>query len=74
MALTRALGALSGLLVAGAVVGAVVSLVTGPLLDASTQFRAAVVVAFVAIVVLGAVALGTRGSSEWLANGGYWDT
>lgn len=74
MALTRVLGVLSGLLVAGTVVGALVSLVTGPLLDASVQLRAAVVMVFVAVVVLAAVAVGTRTSGEWLANGGYWDT
>lgn len=72
MAYTRVLGVLTGLLVAGSVVGAVVSLVTGPLLDASTQLRAAVVVALVAVSVLLMVVVGTRGSGEWLANGGYW--
>jgi hypothetical protein len=34
--------------------------------------RAAIVVALVAISVLGMVVVGTRGSGEWLANGGYW--
>jgi MFS-type transporter involved in bile tolerance (Atg22 family) len=58
--------------VALSVVGALVSLVTGPLLDASVQMRAAIVVALVAVSVLAMVVVGTRGSGEWLANGGYW--
>jgi MFS-type transporter involved in bile tolerance (Atg22 family) len=69
---TRPLGLLCALAVALSVVGALVSLVTGPLLDASVQMRAAIVVALVAVSVLAMVVVGTRGSGEWLANGGYW--
>jgi hypothetical protein len=72
MAYTRVLGVLVGLLVAGSVVGAVVSLITGPLGDGSVQLPAAAVVALVAVSVLLMVVVGTRGSGEWLANGGYW--
>lgn len=72
MGYTRVLGLLVGVLVAGSVVGALVSLVTGPLLNATVQLRAAVVVGFVAVCVLAMVAVGTRGSAEWLKNSGYW--
>lgn len=66
---TRLLSAVCGLAVALVALGAVVSLVTGPLAGS----RAAVVtMALVVGSVVGMVVVGTRGSAEWLESGGYW--
>jgi hypothetical protein len=71
MDLTRPLGVVAGLGVALATVGAVVSLVTGPL--AGSRATAAIAtMALVVVSVVVMVAVGTRGSAEWLENSGYW--
>ncbi|TSD15737.1 hypothetical protein DP107_00710 [Haloglomus irregulare] len=68
---TRLLSAVCGLAVALVALGAVVSLVTGPL--AGSRAAAAVVtMALVVGSVVGMVVVGTRGSAEWLESGGYW--
>ena len=68
---TRPLGVVCGLAVALVAVGAVVSLVTGPL--AGSRAAAAVVtMALVVVSVAGMVVVGTRGTAEWLENSGYW--
>ncbi|MFB6206102.1 MAG: hypothetical protein ABEJ05_06210 [Haloglomus sp.] len=68
---TRPLGFLCALGIGLTVVGALLSLVTGPL--SGTRAAAAVVtVALVVVSVVGMVAVGTRGSAEWVENSGYW--
>jgi hypothetical protein len=63
-------GWLATLLVVLSALGAVVSLVTGPLVG---EFAVAsvVVVALTAVAVVVAARLGAR-SRTWLTNGGYW--
>ncbi|MEF8868430.1 MAG: hypothetical protein V5A85_07925 [Haloarculaceae archaeon] len=63
-------GWLATLLVVLSALGAVVSLVTGPLVG---EFAVAtvVVVALTAVAVVAAARLGAR-SRAWLTNGGYW--
>ena len=70
MRLSKLSGWLATLLVVLAALGAVVTLVTGPLLG---EFAAAavVVVALVAVAVAVASLRGAR-SRSWLYNGGYW--
>lgn len=71
MEYTRPLGVIVGLVVALSVVGALVSLVTGPL--AGSRATAAIVTtALVVVSVAAMVVVGTHGSAEWLKNSGYW--
>jgi glycerol-3-phosphate acyltransferase PlsY len=70
MDLARPLGALATLVAVAFVVGSLVSLVTGPILG-YRSLASIVVVALVAVAVVGATVLGLR-SREWLASGGYW--
>ncbi|WP_254831111.1 hypothetical protein [Haloglomus salinum] len=68
---TQPLGFLCALGVGLTVIGALLSLVTGPLAGS----RAVAAIATVAVVVVSVVAMvgiGTRFSGEWLANSGYW--
>lgn len=70
MGLSRPLGALATLAVALTVIGALVSLVTGPVVG--TYALAAIVVLAVVVVSVGAaVALGT-GARETSDRAGYW--
>jgi hypothetical protein len=68
---TRPLGVLVALGITLGVVGSLVSLVTGPL-GGFRATAAIVTVALVVVCVAAAVAVGTRGSAEWLENSGYW--
>ena len=70
MALSTVAGWLATLLVVLAALGAVVSLVTGPLLGAFAVPSVIVVLVVAVAVVVGALQ-GAR-SREWLSNGGYW--
>ena len=70
MALSTVAGWLATLLVVLAALGAVVSLVTGPLIGAFAVPSILVVLVVVVAVVVGALQ-GAR-SREWLSNGGYW--
>lgn len=70
MNLARPIGALATLLVVGTAFGAAVSLVTGPVVG-DRALAVVVVVALVALSVVGATVLGSR-SREWLESGGYW--
>lgn len=71
MRYARPLVALVAVGVALSVLGAIVSLVTGPLVG-SRAAAAIVTTALVVVSVVAAVVVGTRGSAEWLENSGYW--
>lgn len=68
---TRPLGVLCALGVGLAVIGALLSLVTGPLAG-SRAIAAIATVAVVVVSVATMVGVGTRFSGEWLENSGYW--
>lgn len=70
MALSTAAGWLATLLVVLTALGAVVTLVTGPLLG-EFGVPSVLVAVLVATVVVVAAMQGAR-SREWLSNGGYW--
>jgi hypothetical protein len=70
MTLSTVAGWLATLLVVLAALGAVVSLVTGPLLG-EFAVPSVLVVVLVAVAVVVAALQGAR-SRDWLANGGYW--
>jgi hypothetical protein len=70
MTLSTVVGWLASLLVVVAALGAVVSLVTGPLLGAFA-LPTVLVTLLVAVAVAVAALQGAR-SREWLSNGGYW--
>lgn len=70
MSLWTVAGWLAALLVVLTALGAVVSLLTGPLLGELAVPSIVVILLVVAAVVL-AARLGAR-SRAWLSNGGYW--
>lgn len=67
MRVSKLLGLLVGLLVAGAVVGSLLALVSGPLQD---RAAAGVTLAVVVVAVAGLAVVGAK-NREWLANT-YW--